>query len=67
MFIYSSKMIDNDYIIIPQALYERIKKFQKSVLNETSDARYLFYYGKKKDMNKPINTYTKHVKKYISE
>lgn len=69
LFIYSNKMQDNDFIIIPPALYERIKKYQESVLKEKPDAEYLFYYGQRKDTDKPIctKTYIKHIQKYISE
>lgn len=69
LFIYSNKMQDNDFIIIPLALYMRIKKYQKSVLKERPNAEYLFYYGRRKNTDKPINvkTYTKHMQEYISE
>lgn len=69
LFIYSNKMQNNDFIIIPLALYERIKKYQKSVLNKRPDAMYLFYYGNRKDTNKPISrsTYTKHMRMYVAE
>lgn len=69
LFIYSNKMQDNDFIIIPTVLYERIKKYQKSVLKERPDAKYLFYYGQRKGSGKPINikTYTRHMQKYIAE
>ena len=69
LFIYSNKMQDNDFIIIPPALYERIKKYQKSVKEKRPDAEYLFYYGQRKDTGKPINikTYTRHMQKYIAE
>ncbi len=69
LFIYSTKMQDNDFVIIPLALYKRIKKYQKSVLKDNPDADYLFYYGKRKDSNNPISriTYTKHMQNYIAE
>lgn len=69
LFIYSTKMQSNDFIIIPSALYKRIKKYQKSVLKERPDAEYLFYYGQRKDTDKPISarTYTRHMKDYIAE
>lgn len=69
LFIYSNKMQDNDFIIIPLVLYERIKTYQKAVLKEKPNAEYLFYYGTRKDTNKPINsaTYVRHMKKYIAE
>lgn len=69
LFIYSTKMQDNDFIIIPPVLYEKIKKYQRSVLKEKPDAEYLFYYGQRKDTGKPINvkTYTKHMQTYITE
>lgn len=69
LFIYSNKMQDNDFIIIPPVLYKRIKKYQKSVLKEKPDAEYLFYYGRGKDAGRPVNTgtYTRHMRKYIAE
>lgn len=69
LFIYSGKMQDNDFIIIPPALYERIKKYQEAVLRDRPNAEYLFYYGQRKDTNKPISarTYTKHMQGYITE
>lgn len=69
LFIYSNKMQDNDFIIIPLALFKRIKNYQKSVLQERPDAVYLFYYGQRKDNNKPISvkTYTRHMQSYITE
>ena len=69
LFIYSTKMQNNDFVIIPLALYKRIKKYQKSVLKERPDAEYLFYYGQRKDTDKPISskTYTRHMKDYVAE
>ena len=62
-------MQNNDFVIIPLALYKRIKKYQKSVLKERPDAEYLFYYGQRKDTDKPISskTYTRHMKDYVAE
>ena len=68
--LYTSihKMQNDDYIMVPEILYKRIKDYQKIVLTTLPNAVYLFYSAKVKDINRPVTakTYTKHVNAFLS-
>ena len=69
LFIYSQKMQENDYIIIPDALYKKIKDYQDIVKEEIPNAKYLFHSEKSKKQDVPIHRkyYVKRMKKYMKQ
>lgn len=69
LFIHSQKMQNDDYIIIPEALYSKIKEYQAVVKEKLPDAEYLFYSPRGEKKKSPIRChyYIKRMKDYIRE
>lgn len=69
LFIRSQKMQDNDYVIIPKALYEKIKSYQAIVKKTLPNAKYLFYSPGSKKHEVPISShrYSSQMKKYMKQ